>query len=82
MDLHYYGRGGVPGFRGNPVREAWHTFITTVVWLVGIVLQALAVLVPLLLLAALFISVWRSPPVRALRRWAKGSQEVQGDGDV
>src|SRR5206468_9591735 len=35
MEFHYYGRGGVPGFRGNPVREAWHTFVTAVVWIVG-----------------------------------------------
>lgn len=47
MAFHYCGRGGVPGFRGNPVRAAWQTFVTTVVWLVQILLQALAVLVPL-----------------------------------
>jgi hypothetical protein len=80
MALHYYGRGGVPGFRGDPVREAWHTFVTTVVWLVGILLQALAVLVPLGLLLALFIALWRTRPMRAVRRWVKGAQESE-DGD-
>lgn len=80
MELHYYGRGGVPGFRGNPVREAWHTFVTTVVWLVGILLQALAVLVPLALLLALLIAVWRTRPMRAVRSWVKGPQEIE-DGD-
>lgn len=78
--FHYYGRGGVPGFRGNPVREAWHTFITTVVWLVGILLQALAVLVPVGLLLGLFIALWRTRPMRAVRRWVKGGQEIT-DGD-
>ena len=42
MAFHYYGRGGVPGFHGNPVREAWHTFIATIVWMVGWLLQSLA----------------------------------------
>jgi hypothetical protein len=81
MEFHYYGRGGVPGFRGNPVREAWHTFITTIVWLVGILLQALAVLVPLGLLTALLIALWRTRPMQAVRRWVKGSQEAEDGND-
>lgn len=76
MAFHYYGRGGVPGFRGNPVREAWHTFVTTVVWLVGMLLQALAVLVPVGLLIAALVALWRTRPMRALRRWVKGPQET------
>jgi hypothetical protein len=76
MALHYYGRGGVPGFRGNPLREAWHTLVTTAVMLVGILLQALAVLVPLGVLVTLFIVLWRTRPMRAFRRWVKGPQEA------
>ena len=72
MELHYYGHGGVPGFRGNPLREAWHTFVITVIWLVGVLLQALAVLVPLGLLVAVFIASWRTRPIRAVRRWVNG----------
>lgn len=75
MAFHYYGRGGVPGFRGNPIREAWITFATTVEWLVGILLQALAVLIPVALLLALLIALWRTRPMRALRRWIKGPEE-------
>jgi hypothetical protein len=77
MEFHYYGRGGVPGFRGNPVREAWHTFVTTVVWLVGILLQAIAVLIPVALLVGLFVALWRSRPIRAVRRWIRGPQDVE-----
>jgi hypothetical protein len=76
MAFHYYGRGGVPGFRGNPVREAWHTFVTTVVWLVGMLLQALAVLIPVGLLIAALVAIWRTRPMRALRHWVKGPQET------
>ena len=79
MEFHYYGQGGVPGFRGNPVREAWHTLITTVVWIVGILLQALAVLVPVAVLIALLIALWRTRPVRAVRRWAKGPPQEASD---
>src|SRR3954447_3270930 len=78
MEFHYYGRGGVPGFRGNPVREAWQTFVTTVVWLVGILLQALAVLAPVSVLVALLIALWRTRPMRVVRAWIKGPQESDG----
>ena len=72
MAFHYYGRGGVPGFRGNPIREAWQTFVVTIVWLVGILLQALAVLVPLGILLAALIALWRTRPMRAVRGWIVG----------
>lgn len=77
MELHYYGRGGVPGFRGNPIQAAWQTFVTTVVWLVGILLQAVAVLVPLVTLVALLILLWRTRPMRAFRAWIKGPEESE-----
>lgn len=76
MAFHYYGRGGVPGFRGNPVRAAWQTFVTMVVWLVQILLQALAVLVPFAILLALFIALWRTKAIRAFRRWTAGPKEA------
>ena len=77
MEFHYYGRGGVPGFRGDPVREAWQTFVTTVVWLVGILLQAIAVLIPLGALAALFIALWRTRPMRAFSRWVTNARDSE-----
>lgn len=76
MAFHYYGRGGVPGFRGNPFREAWHTLVTTIVLVVGFLLQALAVLLPLAVLLALLIAIWRTRPVRVVRRWVKGPPEA------
>ena len=78
MAFHYYGRGGVPGFRGNPLREAWHTFVATVVWMVGWLLQALAVLIPLGIMIALWIALWRSRPIRIVRSWIRGPQDVEG----
>jgi hypothetical protein len=77
MQFHYYGRGGVPGFRGNPVREAWQTLVTTVVLAIGILLQALAVLIPVGIVVALFIALWRTRVLRAVRRWLAGAQEAE-----
>lgn len=69
MTFDYYGSGGVPGFRGNPIREAWHTLVATVVITIRFLLQALAVVLPLALLVGLLILIWRSAPIRWLRRW-------------
>ena len=77
MAFHYYGRGGVPGFRGNPLEEAWQTFVTTVIWLVGMLLQVLAVLIPVALLLALILAAWRTRPFRVLREWIRGPRESE-----
>lgn len=77
MTFRYYGRGGVPGFRGNPVREAWQTFVTTIVWLVGAILQALAVLLPVFVVLAILVGLWRTRPMRVVRDWIKGPQETE-----
>ena len=76
MLFEYYGSGGVPGFRGNPLREAWHTFLGTLVTLVRVLLQALAILVPVALLLGLLLFIWRAWPVTSLRRWIAGKQET------
>lgn len=77
MAFRYYGRGGVPGFRGNPVREAWQTFATVIIWLVGLLLQTIAVVIPIGLLIGLLIALWRTRPMRVLRRWVKGPDEAE-----
>lgn len=69
MTFDYYGSGGVPGFRGNPVREAWHTLVATVVVTIRFLLQALAVVLPLVLLVGLLLLAWRSAAMRRVRRW-------------
>jgi hypothetical protein len=50
--------------------------VTTVVWLVAILLQALAVMVPLGILVAALVALWRTRPIRALRRWFGNTEEV------
>lgn len=71
MTFDYYGRGGAPGFRNNPIRESWNLLVSTVVTVVQFVLDALAVLVPIGLLLALLIALWRTRPIAAMRRWLR-----------
>jgi hypothetical protein len=71
MTFHYYGHGAVPGFRTNPLHDAWVTFLTTVVGLVRILLQALAILLPFVLLLTAIVALWRSRLLRPVRGWFK-----------
>ena len=79
MQFTYYGEGGAPGFRGHPLREAWHLFVATLVTLASFVLRAVAVLVPLALALALLILLWRSPPLRRVRRWLREDKHARPD---
>lgn len=78
LKFHYYGEGGVPGFRGNPLFEAWRTFVSMMVTIVGLLLQALAILVPLGLLVALLVAMWRTRLMRRMRRWFNGPERTAG----
>lgn len=79
MAFNYYGRGGAPGFHGNPLRAAWHLFLGTVVLMAGFALRALAVLIPVGLVLAALIYLWRSAVLRRVRRWF-WPQETTIDG--
>lgn len=70
MTLSYYGKGGVPGFRGrNPVEDAWRTFIGSGVTMIQFLLLSLAVLLPWGALLLLIVLLLRSRPARAVRKW-------------
>lgn len=78
MTFAYYGDVGVPGFRGeNPFRNAWETFVATVVTIVTFSLNLIAVLLPLGLLAALLLTLWRSRLGRRIRGWVGWRAAVQ-----
>lgn len=80
MTFNYYGRGGIEGFRTNPVREAVRSFVASLVTMVTIVLQALAWLLPWALLIALLVLLARSRPGRAVRRFFKPRQTDETGG--
>ncbi|MEO8175414.1 MAG: hypothetical protein ABI626_01990 [Sphingomicrobium sp.] len=70
MAFNYYGKGGISGFAGhNPVMDAARSFVSSLVTMVTIVLQVIAVLLPWALLGWLFILLFGSRPGRAARRW-------------
>lgn len=83
MTFQYYGRGGAPGFHGNPLREAWHLFIATGIALLAFLLRAVAVLVPFAVLLAIILLLWRSAPVRRIRAWMRPDSmaEASDGGD-
>ena len=69
MTFNYYGRGGIAGFRNNPVREAARSFVGSLVTMVTVVLQALALVLPWALLLALLVILARTRAGRAVRRF-------------
>lgn len=70
MTFNYYGKGGVPGFRGtNPVAEAWHTFIASGVTMISFLLQLLGAVLPWALLLFAIVLVIRSRVGAAVRPW-------------
>lgn len=72
VTINYYGEGGIPGFRQNPLKESFRLLVSSFVTMVSFVLQGLAVVLPWLLLLGLFVLLWRSRQGRALRRWWDG----------
>ena len=70
MTFNYYGKGGVPGFRGvNPLAEAWQMFVTSAVTMISFLLQAAGALLPWALLLLLILFAVRSRYAAAIARW-------------
>lgn len=70
MNFNYYGKGGVPGFRGvNPFAEAWQMFVTSGVTMISFLLQMLGALLPWVLLLLVILFAVRSRYATAIARW-------------
>ena len=69
MTFNYYGRGGIAGFKTNPAEDALRSFVSSLVTMVTVVLQALALLLPWALLLALLVALARTGPGRAVRKF-------------
>ena len=67
MTFNYYGRGGIEGFRTNPVEDANRSFVSSLVTMVTVVLQVFAVLLPWAFLLALLVLLARTRVGRAVR---------------
>ena len=79
MTFNYYGRGGIAGFRTNPVEDAVRSFVSSLVTMVTVVLQVFAVLLPWALLLALLVVLARTGPGRAVRKFfaPRASEPIQ-----
>ena len=69
MTFDYYGRGGISGFRTNPVREAARLFVSSAVTMVSFLLRLIALLLPWAALLALIFWIARSKVGRAIGRF-------------
>jgi len=80
MTFNYYGKGGITGFAGrNPLMDAVRSFVGSLVTMISFVLQALAVLLPWLLLLGLVILIARSRPGRALARFVAPRRHLEDE---
>jgi hypothetical protein len=69
MTFSYYGRGGISGFRANPVWEAFRLFVSSLVTMTSVILQVLAVLLPWAALLFVIYLVVTSRIGRAIGRF-------------
>jgi hypothetical protein len=78
MEFNYYGRGGVTGFQGrNPMMDAARSFVSSLVTMITLLLQALAWVLPWALLAAAILMLARSRAGKAVRRFFAPPQTVE-----
>lgn len=71
MTFNYYGRGGISGFRTNPVRDAARLFVSSIVTMVSVLLKLIAILLPWAALIALIVWFARSKAGRAIGRFIR-----------
>lgn len=69
MTFNYYGRGGISGFRTNPLREAARLFVSSLVTMVTFVLRLLAVALPWAVLIVLLVMLARTRVGKAVGRF-------------
>lgn len=69
MTFNYYGRGGISGFRTNPVREAARLFVSSVVTMISFLLKLVAVLLPWAALLVLIVWIARTSLGRSIGRF-------------
>lgn len=69
MTFNYYGSGGISGFRANPVWNAARTFVSSLVTMISVVLQIVAVLLPWAILIFLLYLFATSRIGRAIGRF-------------
>lgn len=78
MTFNYYSEGGIPGFRENPLKASFALMVSSFVTMISFVLKAIGLLLPWVLLLGLLVLLWRSAPLRVLRRWWSNHAAPEG----
>src|SRR3546814_17937948 len=74
MQFGYGGTGGLPGIGyGNPFSDALNMLIRSRRVMLSFILVVGAAIVPWAALFLLLLLVWRTAPMRAIRKWLRGT---------
>ena len=74
MQFDYVGTGGLPGIGyGNPFSDALNMLIRSGSVMLSFILVVGAAVIPWATLFLLLLTVWRTAPMRAIRKWLHGA---------
>jgi hypothetical protein len=71
MSFSYSSGGGIFGSGGVTISQAGETAMTSFSTMISFILLALGVILPWLLLGAVIVALWRTPPIRKVRAWLR-----------
>lgn len=74
MTFSYYGRGGITGFRTNPVQESARLFVSSLVTMVSFLFRFIALVLPWAALLAVLVWIARSRFGHAIGRFFKSKK--------
>jgi hypothetical protein len=76
MTFSYSSGGGIFGSGGVTISQAGETAMTSFSTMISFILLALGVLLPWLLLGAVIVALWRTPPIRKVRAWLRPQKSI------
>ena len=76
MQFDYVGTGGLPGIGyGNPFSDALNMLIRSGSVMLSFILVVGAAIIPWAALFLLLLMLWRTAPMRAIRKWLRGASK-------
>ena len=74
MQFDYIGTGGLPGIGyGNPFSDALNMLIRSGSVMLSFLLVVGAAILPWAALSLLLLALWRTAPMRSIRKWLRGA---------
>src|SRR3546814_15154350 len=79
MEFDYVGTGGLPGIGyGNPFSDALNMLIRSGSVMLSFILVVGAAIIPWAALFLLLLMLWRTAPMRAIRKWFRSEERRVG----